>query len=79
MYAVVVVDRHSDPDVTLFRTEKAAFQAAESWADEWSKDWRKEYPEDYADCNDLEVGETGGLTYSSEGDYIFVAEVEEPE
>jgi hypothetical protein len=78
LWAVVDCDRHTEPQVTLFKTEEAAVADALESFWEWSEDWKASDPDGWAEMN--EDPENARMwTYSSEGDYLFVVELDEPE
>lgn len=78
MWAIIIVDRHSDPDVKLFHSEANAVDQARSMAASWSLQWKGEHPESWAEFNSPEDDARYCWTYSPEGDYIIVKEVDDP-
>jgi len=78
MWAIIVVDRHTDPEVTLFKEERKAVAQGMEWATEWGAEWKSRFPESWAEVNSPEDDARYCWTYSPEGDCIIVKEVDDP-
>jgi hypothetical protein len=73
MWAIIVVDRHTDPEVTLFTDWSRAVAQAEAWAEEWGSDWKALFPDSWSEHNTPEEHARYCWTYSPEGDHITFA------
>jgi hypothetical protein len=79
MWAIIVTDRHTDPAVYLYNKEASAVSLAREWGLDWGTDWKDSDPEGWAEVNAPEDDARYCWTYSSEGDYIIVVELDDPE
>ncbi len=78
LWAIVDCDRHTQPQVHLFKAEESAVATALEWFLEWGAEWKASHPESYAEMNE-DIDSARMWTYSPEGDYLFVVELDEPE
>ena len=78
MWAMIIVDRHTDPDVILFRSKDEAVEQARSLAASCGREWKAEYPDSWAEFNTPADDARRCWTYSPEGDHILVKEVDDP-
>lgn len=75
-YAVLVMERHSDPDVELFALERDAVTCARAIVRQYA---HPEYPDDVDETLTDSMSKGGWLyygTWSPEGEYVIVIERE---